>query len=72
MNVVWWALGGALAGATFVAFGIFMFWVMTYLGGYGLIAGALIGLALGVWKGMIERRKKQLQSPTNNWERPFY
>ena len=72
MNVVWWALGGALAGATFVAFGIFMFWVMTYLGGYGLIAGALIGLALGVWKGMIERRKKQSQSPTSNWERPFY
>ena len=72
MNVVWWALGGALAGATFVAFGIFMFWVMTYLGGFGLLAGALIGLALGAWKGMIERRKKQSQPPINNWERPFY
>ena len=72
MNVVWWALGGALAGATFVAFGIFMFWVMAYLGGFGVIAGAVIGLGLGLWKGMIERRKKQAQPPLKSSDRPFY
>ena len=72
MSVVWWALGGTLAGATFVAFGIFMFWVLANLGGFGIIAGALIGLALGVWKGMLERRKKQAKPPLKNWDRPFY
>lgn len=72
MNVVWWALGGALAGATFVAFGIFMFWIMVYLGGVGIAIGAGIGLALGTWKGMIERRKKRGQSPLKSSERPFY
>ncbi|MCY4625128.1 MAG: hypothetical protein OXC99_09055 [Chloroflexi bacterium] len=72
MNVVWWALGGALAGATCVAFGIFMFWVMAYLGGFGIAIGAGIGLALGVWKGINERRKKRPQPPLNNWDRPFY
>ncbi len=72
MSVVWWALGGTLAGATFVAFGIFMFWVLANLGGFGIIAGALIGLALGVWKGMLERRKKQAQGTHNTWDRPFY
>ena len=72
MNVVWWGLGGALAGATFVAFGIFMFWAMAYLGAYGIMAGAVIGLALGTWKGMIERRKKRSQPPLQPWDRPFY
>ena len=72
MNVVWWALGGALAGAVFVAFGIFMFWVMAYLGGFGILGGALIGLALGAWKGTIERRKKRSQPPLHPWDRPFY
>ena len=72
MNVVWWALGGALAGATFVAFGIFMFWVMAYLGGFGIAIGAGIGLALGVWKGINERRKKRSQPSLNTWDRPFY
>ena len=72
MNVVWWALGGALAGATVVAFGIFAFWVMAYLGGFGIAIGAGIGLALGAWKGITERRKKQSQPPLQSWDRPFY
>lgn len=72
MNVIWWALGGTLAGATVVAFGIFMFWVMTFLGGFGIAIGAGIGLVLGVWKGMVERRKKQSQPPLHSRERPFY
>ena len=49
-----------------------MFWVLANLGGFGIIAGALIGLALGVWKGMLERRKKQAKPPLKNWDRPFY
>ena len=72
MNVVWWALGGAVAGATVVVFGIFAFWVMTYLGGFGIAIGAGIGLVLGVWKGMNERRKKRSDPPLTSRERPFY
>jgi predicted exporter len=72
MNVVWWALGGALAGATVVAFGIFAFWVMAYLGGFGIAIGAGLGLALGTWKGMNERRKKRSGQPPQSWDRPFY
>ncbi|MDE2899827.1 MAG: hypothetical protein OXN15_02235 [Chloroflexota bacterium] len=72
MNVVLWALAGALAGAVFVAFGIFAFWVMAYLGGFGIAIGAGIGLALGAWKGMIERRKKRSDPPLASRERPFY
>ncbi len=72
MNVVWWSLGGALAGAVFVAFGIFAFWVMAYLGGFAIATGAGIGLALGTWKGIIERRKKRVEPPLNTWDRPFY
>lgn len=72
MHVVSWALGGAVAGASFVAFGIFMFWVMAYLGGFAIAIGAGIGLALGAWKGMVERRKRRPQPPANTWDRPFY
>ena len=72
MNVVWWALGGALAGATVVAFGIFAFWVMAYLGGFAIAIGAGVGLALGAWKGMAERRKNRSEPPRQTWDRPFY